>query len=70
MQKQAARSRPTRRFQFPLGSSHGRDNFSSSGGLSLGVYSLSQNRYRCAGFEPLRAGEGAVVVVHGRGYFV
>ena len=35
VQKQAARSRPTRRFQFPLGSSHGRYNFSSSGGCSL-----------------------------------
>ncbi len=38
VQKQAAWSRPTHRFQFPLGSSHGRYNFSSSGGCSRSPY--------------------------------
>ncbi len=50
VQKQAARSRPTRRFQFPLGSLYGRYNFSSSG--SPGGYSRRQDR--CAGDERWR----------------
>ena len=45
VQKQAARSRPTRRFQFPLGSLHGRYNFSSSGCLA----GCSRRQDRCAG---------------------
>ena len=45
VQKQAARSRPTRRFQFPLGSSHGRYNFSGIGGLA----GCSGRQDRCAG---------------------
>jgi hypothetical protein len=50
VQKQAARSRPTRRFQFRLGSLHGRHNFSSNG--SPGGYSRRQDR--CAGDERWR----------------